>query len=56
MMSCIRAVIWLITFGFSVFNFFQLENPSHLQNRLFGPRQFVLLLVSPGRLSLARDP
>jgi len=52
MMSWIRTATSLITFGFSIYKFFQLENPSRLQARLIGPRQFALVLVSLGLLSL----
>lgn len=53
MMSWIRTATSLITFGFSVYKFFQLENPSHLlRDRLIGPRQFALALVSIGLVSL----
>jgi putative membrane protein len=53
MMSWIRTATSLITFGFSIYKFFQLENPSRmLQARLIGPRQFALVLVTLGLLSL----
>jgi len=53
MMSWIRTATSLITFGFSVYKFFQLEAPSTaLQNRIIGPRQFALVLVSIGLFSL----
>jgi putative membrane protein len=52
MMSWIRTATSLITFGFSVYKFFQLENPGRLQARLIGPRQFALVLVCLGLLSL----
>jgi putative membrane protein len=52
MMSWIRTATSLITFGFSIYKFFQLENPSRLQARLIGPRQFALVLVCLGLLSL----
>lgn len=53
MMSWIRTATSLITFGFSVYKFFQLENPERmLRDRLIGPRQFALILVSIGLVSL----
>jgi putative membrane protein len=53
MMSWIRTATSLITFGFSVYKFFQLEIPGHVQrNRLIGPREFALMLVSIGLVSL----
>jgi hypothetical protein len=43
----------LITFGFSVYKFFQLEAPGRQrQNRLIGPREFAFMLVSIGLISL----
>jgi putative membrane protein len=53
MMSWIRTATSLITFGFSVYKFFQLEAPGHtLRNHLIGPRQFAVMLVSIGLFSL----
>jgi putative membrane protein len=53
MMSWIRTATSLITFGFSIYKFFQLEAPNReRQNRLIGPRDFALILVSIGILSL----
>ena len=53
MMSWIRTATSLITFGFSVYKFFQIEVPgSGQKNRLIGPREFALILVSIGLVSL----
>jgi len=53
MMSWIRTATSLITFGFSIYKFFQIEAPNHpQQNRLIGPREFALILVSIGLISL----
>jgi putative membrane protein len=53
MMSWIRTATSLITFGFTIYKFFQLEAPSERQsNRLIGPREFALALVSIGLFSL----
>jgi len=53
MMSWIRTATSLITFGFSIYKFFQIEAPNHeRQHRLIGPRDFALILVSIGLLSL----
>ena len=53
MMSWIRTATSLITFGFSIYKFFQIEAPSHeQQHRLIGPRQFAFMLVSIGLVSL----
>lgn len=52
-MSWIRTATSLITFGFSIYKFFQIETPpTRIVNRLFGPREFALMLVSIGVLSL----
>jgi putative membrane protein len=53
MMSWIRTATALITFGFSIYKFFQLEGLSRAdQGRLIGPREFAFLLVGIGLLSL----
>ena len=53
MMAWIRTATSLITFGFSVYKFFQFEAPPPgQQNRLIGPRGFAFALVSIGLLSL----
>ena len=53
MMAWIKTATSLITFGFAVYKFFQLEVPSgRAENRLIGPREFALVLVSIGLLSL----
>jgi putative membrane protein len=53
MMAWIRTATSLITFGFSVYKFFQLEAPRMAERkRLIGPRQFALMLVSIGLVSL----
>lgn len=53
MMSWIRTSTSLITFGFSVYKFFQLEKPTNgSEHRLVGPREFALTLVSIGLFSL----
>jgi inner membrane protein YidH len=53
MMAWIRTATSLITFGFSIYKFFQLEEYRKLEpNRLIGPRQFSLALVSIGLVSL----
>ena len=53
MMSWIRTATSLITFGFSIYKFFQIEAPAgRVQNRLIGPRGFAFALVSIGLFSL----
>ena len=47
MMAWIRTATSLITFGFTIYKFFQIEAPDRgRQNRLIGPRQFAFILVS----------
>jgi len=53
MMSWIRTATSLITFGFSIYKFFQIEGAGREQrNRLIGPREFAFMLVSIGLVSL----
>ncbi len=53
MMSWIRTATSLITFGFGIYKFFQLEmGRGDIPNRLIGPREFSLLMVAIGLLSL----
>jgi putative membrane protein len=53
LMSWIRTATSLITFGFSIYKFFQIEAPTAGQHAgLIGPRAFALMLVSIGLASL----
>ncbi len=53
MMSWIRTATALITFGFSIYKFFQIEAPRGArENRLIGAQEFALALVSIGLISL----
>jgi len=53
MMAWIRTATSLITFGFTIYKFFQIEAPPPgRQNRLIGPRGFAFVLVSIGLFSL----
>jgi putative membrane protein len=53
MMSWVRTATSLITFGFSVYKFFQIEKGGgEPVNRLLGPREFALLMISVGLVSL----
>jgi putative membrane protein len=53
MMAWIRTATSLITFGFSIYKFFQIEPPrGGRENRLIGPRGFAFMLVSIGLFSL----
>jgi putative membrane protein len=54
MMTWIRTAITLITFGFTIYKFFQLELPGRAEkSHLVGPREFALILVALGLISLA---
>ena len=54
MMAWIRTATSLITFGFSVYKFFQLElKRGETFTGLIGPREFGLLMISCGLISLA---
>jgi putative membrane protein len=54
MMSWIRTATSLITFGFSIYKFFQLDNPGNPRVYVwFGPRSFAMWLVVIGLGALA---
>ncbi|HEY3615472.1 MAG TPA: DUF202 domain-containing protein [Candidatus Sulfotelmatobacter sp.] len=53
MMAWIRTATSLITFGFGIYKFFQLELRSAVpSDHRIGPREFSLLMVSTGLLAL----
>jgi putative membrane protein len=52
MMSWIGTSTSLITFGFTIYKFFQLEGFRSRNNQLIGPRGFSLILVTIGLVSL----
>lgn len=53
MMAWIRTAMSLITFGFSVYKFFNLDMADETKLQTFiGPREFGLVLISFGLLSL----
>lgn len=53
MMAWVRTATSLITFGFSVYKFFQIEKGGGEQvDRLVGPREFALLMITVGLVSL----
>ena len=54
LMSWIRTATSLITFGFAIYKFFQLELGRGSQdNRIVGPREFSLMMVIIGLVALA---
>ena len=54
LLAWIRTAISLITFGFSVYKFFQIElsRGEPRPSRLIGPREFALLMILIGLVSL----
>lgn len=52
-MAWVRTATSLITFGFTVYKFFQIEHrKGELAQHLIGPREFALMMISIGILSL----
>jgi putative membrane protein len=52
MMSWIRTATSLITFGFTIYKYFQIQRTATPSERLIGPREFALILISLGLFSL----
>ena len=52
MLAWVRTATSLITFGFSVYKFFQLVRAGEPKSRLVGPEEFGLIMVGLGLLSL----
>lgn len=52
MMAWIRTATSLITFGFSVFKFFEFQEKTPPANLLLGPRGFAVIMISIGLISL----
>jgi putative membrane protein len=55
LMAWIRTSISLISFGFTIYKFFQYmqEKGTAASDRLLGPREFALLMISIGIVALA---
>lgn len=53
MMAWIRTATSLITFGFTIYKYFQIQRVAPPSERLIGPREFSLILISLGLFSLA---
>ena len=53
MLSWIRTGTSLITFGFGVYKFFQIERKPSAQDYIIGPEAFGLILVGIGLVALA---
>ena len=53
MMAWVRTATSLISFGFAIYKFFQLEiGKGAANNHLIGPREFALVMISIGLVSL----
>jgi putative membrane protein len=54
LMSWIRTATSLITFGFSIYKFFQIESErsAATSTRLIGPREFAIMMIGIGLTSL----
>jgi putative membrane protein len=52
MMAWIRTAASLISFGFTIYKFFQLELKGEQREGLIGSRGFALLMISTGLISL----
>lgn len=53
MMAWIRTAFSLITFGFTIYKYFQIQRVAPPSERLIGPREFSLILISLGLISLS---
>jgi putative membrane protein len=52
LMAWVRTAISLISFGFTVYKFFQIEQGDAASGRLVGPREFALAMISVGLVAL----
>jgi putative membrane protein len=52
LMAWVRTSTSLITFGFGIYKFFQLEKGGMQYHQLIGPRVFAMFMISIGLLSL----
>lgn len=55
LMAWVRTATSLISFGFTIYKFFQymIEKGSPVPDRLLGPREFALMMISIGVIALA---
>lgn len=54
LMAWVRTATSLISFGFTIYKFFQtMQEKGQTQNRLLGPREFALLMIGIGLTALA---
>ncbi len=54
LLAWIRTATGLITFGFSLYKFFQYQRQEGIEppNRLLGPREFAILMIGTGLIAL----
>ena len=52
MLAWVRTATSLITFGFSIHNFFARETPAQTAERWIGPKEVALLMITIGLISL----
>jgi inner membrane protein YidH len=53
MMAWIRTATSLISFGFTIYKFFQLELKGPVPEHAIGPRGFAIIMISSGLVALA---
>lgn len=51
-MAWVRTATSLISFGFSVYKFFQIAEKGDAPGRLIGPREFAVIMIAIGIVSL----
>ena len=54
MMAWIRTAVSLISFGFSIYKFFDLYGEGHAQVGSIGPRRFAMAMIGIGLVALLR--
>ena len=52
MMAWVRTATSLISFGFTIYKFFQMELKTPAEHALIGPRGFAIIMISIGLLGL----
>jgi putative membrane protein len=52
LMAWVRTATSLISFGFTIYKFFQLRDRPHAEEYVLGPREFALLMIGTGLTSL----
>ena len=52
LMAWVRTAASLISFGFTIYKFFQLEQRAPVVNPLIGPREFAMVMICTGLIAL----